>query len=33
MKQTYSSVNQMMNSALMQETEFTFFSVPAGLTD
>jgi len=33
MKQTYSSVNQVMNSALVQETEFTFFSVPAGLTD
>ena len=33
MKQTYSGVNQMMNSALVQETEFTFFSVPAGLTD
>ena len=33
MKQTYSGVNQVMNSALMQETEFTFFSVPAGLTD
>jgi hypothetical protein len=27
MKQTYSGVNQVMNSALVQETEFTFFSV------
>ena len=33
MKQIYSGANQVTNSASVQETEFTFTSVPAGFTD